>query len=355
MDKAPYKQKIRALAPLDSLSTNHFDLLFAKLNVSTAKLGETLFVQRTSDKNHVYLLDGKVELSNGNQVVAVVSSGTEQALHPIAHSQPRQLTAKVVSRQAVFLKIPSDMLDIMLTWDQTGDYDVDELTIDDTQEDWMMIILQSKAFRNIPPANIQSIFMRLEEIKVRKGEIIFKQDTPGDYFFILKSGHCMVTRLLPKRPGAIKLAELGPGEIFGEEALISDTPRNGTVTMLTDGSLMRLSKKDFVELMQEPMLNRVTYAQGKQLSERSPTVWMDVRLPNEFNRQHITGSINLPLVFLRMKKQHLDKGKNYIVYCDTGGRSSAAAFLLVMDGFKVYVLEDGIGSIPQENVEQSVA
>ena len=47
----------------------------------------------------------------------------------------------------------------------------------------------------------------------------------------------------------LKLAELGGGESFGEEALISDAKRNATITMGRDGALGRLGKDDFEELL----------------------------------------------------------------------------------------------------------
>ncbi len=353
MDLTEIQQKIRDLAPLDSLSSKHFDLLAKKISPVHAKKGDLVFRQGMVDKHHVYLLEGRIELSKSNQTIDVVKSGTEQAKHPVAHSQPRSMDARIISDEAIYIKIPSDMLDIMLTWDQTGDYHVDEVTMMESEDDtdWMVNILQSKAFRRISPANLQSIFLRMEEVQYRAGEVVITQDQPGDYFYIVKSGLCQATRKLPKRPGSIKLADLKPGDIFGEEALISDTPRNATLTMVTDGSLMRLSKEDFLTLMTEPMLNRISYQEGLQLAEKKPVVWLDVRLPNEHQHQHIPGSQNLPLVFLRMKKKLLDKGKTYIIYCDTGGRSSAAAFLLGLEGFDAYVLNDGISSMDTELLE----
>ena len=72
-----------------------------------------------------------------------------------------------------------------------------------------------------------------------------------------------VTRETPLNKDGIKLAELGVGDTFGEEALISEAKRNATVTMLTEGVLMRLNKQDFRELMNEPLLQWVTRRAGR--------------------------------------------------------------------------------------------
>ena len=161
--------------------------------------------------------------------------------------------------------IDSDLLDVLLTWDQTGQYEVAELRGDglDVTGDWMTTLLQTKAFHRIPPANIQAIFMRMQRINYRAGDIVIKQGTEGDYFYVVVAGKCVVTRETPLNKEGIKLAELGPGDSFGEEALIAEAKRNATVTMSTDGTLMRLGKNDFQTLLNEPLLQWVDQRQGQ--------------------------------------------------------------------------------------------
>ena len=143
----------------------------------------------------------------------------------------------------------------------------------------------------------------------------------------------------------IKLAELHVGDTFGEEALISDAKRNATVTMKTDGSVMRLGKEDFNKLLNEPMLEWVTHDEAQAIVQDGGQ-WLDVRLPSEFENQHLDGAINIPLYFIRLKISTLDADKKYVVCCDTGRRSSAGAYILSERGYKAYVLRDGINSEP---------
>jgi len=69
--------------------------------------------------------------------------------------------------------------------------------------------------------------------------------------------------------------------------------------------------------------------------------WLDVRLPSEHQNLSIEDSLNIPLYFIRLKISALDKNVPYVVYCDTGRRSSAAAYILVERGFDAYVLRGG--------------
>ena len=82
--------------------------------------------------------------------------------------------------------------------------------------------------------------------------------------------------------------------------------------------------------------------------ENDTAVWVDVRLPVEFKGDHINGSINIPLISLRLKIDSLAKDKQYIVYCDTERRSSAASFLLNEAGLETAVLTEGLNSVPED-------
>jgi rhodanese-related sulfurtransferase len=239
--------------------------------------------------------------------------------------------------------IDSDLLDVLLTWDQTGQYEVAELRGDglDVTGDWMTTLLQTKAFHRIPPANIQAIFMRMQRINYRARDIVIKQGTEGDFFYVVVAGKCVVTRETPLNKEGIKLAELGPGDSFGEEALIAEAKRNATVTMSTDGTLMRLGKADFQTLLNEPLLQWVDYEAAKEIVAGGGK-WLDVRLPSEF--QNIDDAVNIPLYFIRLKLNALDKNIQYVVCCDTGRRSSAAAYILSERGFEAYVLKGGLAA-----------
>ena len=201
-----------------------------------------------------------------------------------------------------YLSIDSDLLDVMITWDQTGSYEVTELQaqVQNAGDDWMTTLLQTKAFHRIPPANIQAIFMRMQRVPYRAGEVVIKQGDEGDYFYVLVNGKCVVTRETPLNKEGIKLAELGTGDSFGEEALIAEAKRNATVTMLTDGTLMRLGKQDFQTLLNEPLLQWVSYEQAKQVVAGGGK-WLDVRLPSEFQNLRIEDALNIPLYFIRLK------------------------------------------------------
>jgi CRP-like cAMP-binding protein len=337
---------LRGFTPLNGMKKENLAALARKVSVRELDSGRVLFKEGDTDKRTIWIVSGTIELTESNRTVGVVKGGTPEARNPVVPKIPRQFSARAMDA-VEYLAIDSELLDVMITWDQTGTYEVSELQNSlqgQAGDDWMTTLLQSRAMQRIPPANIQAIFMRMQRVPYRAGDVVIRQGAEGDYFYAIVSGRCVVTRETPLNKDGIKLAELGIGDTFGEEALISEAKRNATVTMATEGVVMRLNKQDFRELMNEPILQWVTQEQARELVAKGGQ-WLDVRLPSEFQNLAVEGATNIPLYFIRLKLSMLEKGRPYVVYCDTGRRSSAAAFILVEKGYEAYVLTGGLSTM----------
>lgn len=340
--------------PLNALNPDNLKDIVSKVSLKKIPAGETLFKKGDTEDLHFYLLKGSIDLLGDSGILKSITSGSADAQEPIQHIIPRTVTAQAKTESIIF-SIDSDELDMMLTWDQSSGFQVDELSAgsQESSDDWMMHLLRTEAFHRIPPANIQTIFMKMETISVKPGEKIINQGDDGDFFYVIKQGRALVTRKAPNQPSDIKLAELKEGDTFGEEALISDAKRNATITMLSKGLLSRLSKEDFLQLLNEPSLEKVDFAAGQELVDAGNATWVDIRLPSEFKSNHIKGSVNIPLISLRLKLNSLENSKQYLVYCDTERRSSAASFLLNESGLNSMVLTGGINDVPEDSREAS--
>ncbi len=339
---------LRNFSPLDGMKAENLQALARKSTRRDVSMGRVLFREGDKEKRTFYLISGVIDLLQEGEIVATIKGGTPEAKNPLAHIIPRPYSAVAMSNRVEYLLIDSEFLDVMVTWDQTGAYEVNELkgAHDDSEasaDDWMTTLLQTKAFHKVPPANIQAIFMRVQRMDYRAGEVVIKQGDQGDFFYIIVKGICQVTRETPLNKEGIKLAELKMGDTFGEEALISDAKRNASVSMITDGTLMRLGKDDFRKLLNEPFLAWVSYNQAKAIVAAGGQ-WLDVRLPSEFENYHATGATNIPLYFIRQKMKSLDRNVHYVVCCDTGRRSSAGAYILSERGFKACVLKGGLSA-----------
>jgi rhodanese-related sulfurtransferase len=205
----------------------------------------------------------------------------------------------------------------------------------------MLHLMRNPLFTQLPVNNIEALVSRMEEMPYKGGDIIIHQGDMGEYFYVVQSGRCLVSRKSALMADTVELAALGEGDSFGEEALLADTPRNATVSMISDGVLMGLNKTDFLQLLSKPVVQELEPKEASAMVKAGAAL-IDVRLETEFKEGGIKNAVNIPLYLLRLKAKTLPKSKPVIVFCDTGARSAAAAFVLRQNGIKAYVLKDGL-------------
>ena len=127
-----------------------------------------------------------------------------------------------------------------------------------------------------------------------------------------------------------------------EDALISEVPRNATVTMTSPGILMRLSKDNFNDLLQSPVLSQLALSEADAMAGDSEqrAMFLDVRNPEEVGGASAPNTLYIPLLQLRDRTAELDPDTTYITRCDSGKRSALAAFILNSKGIGAYVLQE---------------
>ncbi len=334
------KKILKSLEPLGSLSLDKLDELASKSTLDEIPAGRTLFRQGEKDKRVIYLLSGQIELAvTGNPRTEIIKAKTGEAKHPISPDLPRTSTAKTKTA-CTLLFIDKDLLEILQDEESSGLIEVEELSSDD-ESAWMLRFLQSRAFLKLPTENIQNLLLKLEEVPFRKGETVIQQGDNNDYYYIIQKGRCAVSRRPAPQAQEVQLAILKVGDGFGEEALITGGKRNATITMLEDGILMRLGKKDFMSLLADPLIIQIDKETTLQKVE-SGSLLIDVRVHEEFMQQRVEGSVNIPLSMLRLKLEGLNPERDYILICNDGNLSAAAAFLLTQHGLNCFVLEGGL-------------
>jgi len=94
-------------------------------------------------------------------------------------------------------------------------------------------------FAPLPSSTIEHLAARLTPVSVSAGGEIIRRGDLGDHFYLVESGE--VEAQLDDR-----VAELGPGDGFGEIALLRDVPRTATVVARTDAQLLALDRDDFL-------------------------------------------------------------------------------------------------------------
>lgn len=109
-------------------------------------------------------------------------------------------------------------------------------------------ISQVDILRSLPPEEVHHIIPSVEDRTFKQGEAIFRQGDPGTSLYLIDSGKVKVE--VSREAGAEKqLSELGPGQTFGEMALLWNEPRTASVLAVSDVKLWEIHREDFEELL----------------------------------------------------------------------------------------------------------
>ncbi len=328
---------VRSLVPFAQMPDDIFESMIPFITFETYAPNKMIFKRDNADLVLYWLLEGTVDLLDKNYAAQTRKSEDENAKYALDSHELHSVTAITTTHCRLAL-IPrstlgafSESLDAGISLNRSPEKD--------EGIDWMSALLSSPLFEYIPPANIQALFSKFEEVTYSAGEVVIHQGEPGDYFYVIKSGRTKVERQVGEKSQL--LVELKAGDNFGQDALVSDVPRNASVTMLTNGKLMRLAEPDFENLLMEPVIETVTLKEAHEMiAEANPKTYiLDVRNPKELNSGKLEKSINVPLPLLRKNMPKLVNDAVYITTCDNGKRSMLAAYQLNENGFTGYVLE----------------
>ena len=338
--------RIRSLAPISRLSLADQEAVLSQGMFLTFSAGEIVYAQGREDNYANYLLEGSVEFLWNGRFVRHLDA--EQTATKRALDGPGAKRYTVRARTwSLVLRIERTELErkLRLADLDPGTTDPEETDIVRQQpSNWMIRMLQSQRFANLPPQNIQRVFERMERVDATANELVIRQGDPGGYYYVIEEGYCDVTREPAGGGREVHLAELGPGDGFGEEALVSDTPRNASVTMRSDGVLMRLDKESFIELIRDPLIHEISYRNARRMIDEG-AVWIDIRHRDQFAKGSFRNARNIPRAMMRIECRKLVKGRKYIVSGEETGGSAAAALLLAERGFDVSYLDEPMSKL----------
>lgn len=337
------KQKFHHLVPVNTLTEPQYERLMASSATLAFGKGDCVFQEDNRRGAVLYLLDGSLSLVDVGGSKFTINASDPVACHPLEQSR---YESAIAESAVSILQFNRSLFDSILAWDQSAGYVALAINEDDESQsnrDWKMSLLRSPLFFRLPPANILRIFDQFHSEPHQQGDVIVSQDEPANCCYVIAEGACDVSVREEGDDTTMPVAVLNAGDWFGEEGLLADNPRNASVSMRQDGTLMRLDKTDFDALMAEPVVRDVSLFEAESLLNDGAS-WLDVRTQGEFSARHLRDAVTMPLDILRHKSRLLDANQPYIVCCDTGKRSATAAFLLSGAGKDVYVLRGGLNA-----------
>lgn len=338
--------------PFHQLDSEALAALYPRMKTHAVKRGQTL-LRRTSKTADTFsfLLKGTAELRRSFFDRAMLYAGSDPALQPLDSLLLAEGGQIVAIEDCVVVQVARDVVERSIPAVAPGEYSVASLHETDLTEeylvsdanvavDWMSRFLQSPLAQNLPAVAIQQLLAKLQVEEVAKGAVIVRRGSRGDALYVVVRGMaCVQTEAQGVYQG--REISLMPGDYFGEEALVADTPRNATVAMESDGAIARLEREDFEQLIRPNVIAEADDA----LMERSLTagiddrlVVIDVRFPIEFRLDGLPHSINIPISVLRARLHLLDRNRVHLITRHGGRRSELATFLLRQAGFNAFLM-----------------
>jgi len=329
-----------------SLSDHHLVHLEAHGTIRTYALEADERVEfRGRDHDEVvYLLYGSVTVGDGT----INSSATEHA----CGCRPVQLytdacVSLCASEATLLCRINRSQLDYVVAWNSLGD--TTRHGSDDFEE-FLERLRNPAVFRHLPLANVEDAFRQMTRLELSDGEVVMSQGDPADNFYIIESGSAEIWQMGLYDDEQKKVAEIGPGDHFGGDALVSGGTRNATVRMTSAGSLLVLTGEQFKALIERPMVHEVDARVAQAMIGAGECKVLDVRYQEEWEERHLPDVILSPLDQLRHAVAELDPAQQYITCCRSGKRSAVAAMILEQNGINAVSLRGGINAWPYETV-----
>lgn len=337
------QEQLQHFSPFDALTLDQLERIAPLCRIETFSKGS--FIIKRGKKLPVvsYLVQGCVDLVDASFYSEVISDEDNRRCFPLSQPQNEEGISPVSAKaktDSEILIVEHEAFELLKNWQDDISSallpNIEEAVPEEEQSDWMSSLLDSPLFDQVPPTHLQKLFSLFNAVVFSAGEDVVSEGDEGDYFYVIETG---VAKIHSRQQGDI--AELEAGNFFGEEALVGETIRNASVTMESDGVLMQLSKEHFKALLQEPLIRYVDTAELQQrLKEESDYKLLDIRLPVEYRKSHVSESTNVPLFSLRKKLADFDKSTTYVLTDDGGKRSEVAAHLLCQSGFSALILQD---------------
>jgi len=107
----------------------------------------------------------------------------------------------------------------------------------------VLILKGIDLFAAVPGEELVAIALIAEEVRAAAGDTVLEEGDHGDALYFVVDGKARVHK------GERTVAELGARAVFGELALLDPGPRSASVEALTDLTLLRIGRDDFVEIL----------------------------------------------------------------------------------------------------------
>jgi hypothetical protein len=147
--------------------------------------------------------------------------------------------------------------------------------VDNDIPKYAALLRQLYLFRGLSEADIAHVVTRFQRKDWKEGDVVLNEGDIGESFYVIYAGQVRVTRQQGQTER--RLDDLGPGDHFGEEALLFDRPRSATIRATSSLVTLQLERDEFIELLEtypDMRLNLSATAESRHLAQRVHFDWL---------------------------------------------------------------------------------
>lgn len=239
------------------LNNEELDQFIKKAKLFVVKTGEVVFNQGDDGNEFYFVYSGKIRIFQINQEDKEINLGFRtRGDHfgetAIISSKPRNATARAVE-DSVLVSIDSITFNqLFFAKPQIRDYFDKFIKYTSIHQ----FLKSCSHLSSLPPTDLQELIRNFNFELFSKGDIVFRQGTAPDKFYLIELGKLKVVRWEDDKQEIINF--LREGDIFGEKALVEETERHADVICLTDCHLFSITKESFEKLIERsPKLAKI--------------------------------------------------------------------------------------------------
>jgi CRP-like cAMP-binding protein len=335
---------VKNLYPLNQLPEEELKALLPAMRERWVHAGEEVFRMGATPDEYMYVLQGSVWLSDTQEEsMEAVQASVDIEKIPLPYILPSIHRAQAITEAKLLMVDRRLLAEAVARHGNAGlaSKAVQLQRSEAIKVSWQVAMLRAPGFQRVPGQQMRRAFEQMVPVEVRKGDVVAEQGSPPDHFYVIAQGRAEVLHSFAAGATPSRIAELGVGETFGEDSLVSGAPRTATIRMLEDGILMRLDGEAFRLQIKRSLSHPVNFQEAVAMVATGAR-WFDVRLPSERLGMPLPDAFALPHMIARCLPFKGNHYQRYVVACAKGVDAGPVAFALCKHGYEAYWLKSGL-------------
>jgi cAMP-dependent protein kinase regulator len=251
--KGVERRRLPQIPLFSDLDPEEFAQVVDRLVPRSLAMGEVLFREGDPGDSIFIVTSAAVRVSRGDLVLAELGDGSFFGEGAFFSGEPRNADVVAVAPAELLEIRREDMEALMAKYPGVAN----AMTEFYRRRVLDGVLADSPLFSRLPGEERKRVADQFRVVPVGPSDVVVSEGDTDRALFIVRRGRFDVSSVPPGGGEPVRLAELGPGSVFGEVALVSRTPRTATVASLEEGEVLRAEGKDLDPLLDDhPDLRR---------------------------------------------------------------------------------------------------